>query len=187
MCKRFLLRYRVAFSWPYLPGRRKTKKHPKYHIFSVISEPVWRTRPTKIRISLCQLYRNLSSIHMYERFRDTTVTLVQKVHRFDSCAIGQVMLHSSALCPYSTKAKTMVKSTVSVLFASLCAKDREPRFDAPWSNTKSRIIHKQRTFHDQRPECALLFLKNCSVAFSLSHAALYFRLNPYQESKTHAK
>ena len=59
------------------------------------------------------------------RFLDTPVQLVQKMHRFTSCAIGQVMLHSSALCPYSTKAKDMVKSTVSVLFASLCTEDQD--------------------------------------------------------------
>ena len=104
--------------------------------------------------------------------------LVQNVHRFASCAIGQVMLHSSA--------KNMVKSTVSLLFVSLCTNDLEPRWAGPWSNSKPRhALSTNNGFHDQLPECALLCLTHCSVAFSLSHAVLYFRLNAYQESKTH--
>ena len=70
------------------------------------------------------------------RFHETPVQLVQNVHRLDSCPIGQVVLHSSAFCPYSTKAKNMVKSMVSVIFASLCTKDLELRWASPWSNFK---------------------------------------------------
>ena len=50
----------------------------------------------------------------------------------------QIILHSVALWPYSTKVKNIVKSTVPVLFSSICTKDLEQRWTAPWS----RIIHK---------------------------------------------
>ena len=49
---------------------------------------------------------------------------------------------------------------------------------------KSRIINKSRSIDDKRPERALLCLEQCSVAFSLSHAALYLSMNTHQESKT---
>ena len=90
---------------------KRKPKNPKYPIFSVISVPLCTTRPTKMRISVSQLYPKLRSIHKKGRFHDTPVQLVQNVHRFDSCAIGQVMLHSSALCAFSTEAKTMAKNT----------------------------------------------------------------------------
>ena len=90
-------------------------------------------------VAFCSAYipgrKKLRTMDRKGRFNDTPVPLVQNVHRFASCPIGQVMLHSSALCPYSMKAKD-VKSTVSVLFASLCIKDLELRWAAPWSNCK---------------------------------------------------
>ena len=161
---------------------RSVIKHSKCDIFSVISEPVCRTRATKIRISVSQLYPKLPIMDRKGRFHDTPCAptrlvryrprhvkllgpcskkaknmvrstvlvlfaslcmcvsqlyqklrimdkkgrfhdkpaqLVQNVHRFALSAISPVMLHSSAWCPYSTKAKNMVKSTVSVLLAGL--------------------------------------------------------------------
>ena len=41
--------------------------------------------------------------------------LVQNVHRSFSCAISQLMLHSSALCPWSTKAKNREKHGFGVI------------------------------------------------------------------------
>ena len=38
------------------------------------------------------------------------------------------------------KAKNMVKSTVSVLFASLCTKDLEPRYAAPQSGSSCTVV-----------------------------------------------
>ena len=83
----FLLPYSVNFCWPYIPGS-VNEKHPKYHIFSAISVPVCRTRPTMIHVSISQLYTKLRSIHKKGRFHDTPVQLVQNVHRFASCALG---------------------------------------------------------------------------------------------------
>ena len=112
-------------------AEKKNHKHPKYDIYVLLSVPVCKIRPTKIRMFANQLYPKLRIMHKKRRFHDTPVQLVMNVHRFASCATGQVMLRSSALCPYSTKAKDMVKSTVSLLFASLCTKELEPRWAAP--------------------------------------------------------
>ena len=109
----------------------RKEKYPKYDILSVLFVHVCRTCPTKIRISESQLYPKYPKEW---RFRDTSMQFVQNVHRFASCAIGQVKLHSSAWRPCSTKTKNTVKSTISVLFASLCTKDLEPRWAAKWSN-----------------------------------------------------
>ena len=92
--ERFLLHYSVAFFSPYISRRKKTK-----NIFSVKSVPVCRSRPTKICISVCQLYPKLRIMVKKGRFHHTLVQLVQTVHRSASCAIGHVLLHSSALCP----------------------------------------------------------------------------------------
>ena len=73
------------------PWQNENQKHPKYHIFSLLSVPVWRTRPTKTRISLSHMYRKLGSIHKNGRFHDTPVQRVQNVHCFDSCSKGQVL------------------------------------------------------------------------------------------------
>ena len=51
----------------------------------------------------------------------TPVELIQNMQRFVSCAIGQVMLRSSALCLYSTKAKNMLKSFFFRCHLRLCA------------------------------------------------------------------
>ena len=73
---------------------KERKSHEKYAGFSVLSIPLCSTRPTKIRISVSQSYaictRNDVSL--------TPVQLVKNKHRFLSGAIGQVMLHESALC-----------------------------------------------------------------------------------------
>ena len=75
----FQLHYSLAFCSPCIPFRKKTK-NTKYHISSVISVPVCRTRPTKIRITVSQdqCYAVSTSFH------DTPVQLVQIVHRFAS-------------------------------------------------------------------------------------------------------
>ena len=166
-------------------------KHTKYDIFSVLSVPLCRTRPTKICMCVSQLYPKLRITHKKFCFHATPVQLVQNVHRFASCAIRQVILHSSTFCPWSTKAKDMLKSTVSALFASLCTKDLDPRWGAPWSNCdQSHTLSTNNSFHEplvQRTEYALLRLEHCSVALSRSYAVLYFRMNTHQESKTQAK
>ena len=116
------------------PWQKENQKHPKYEIFSFLSVPVCRTRPAKIRMFVNQLYPKLLIMHKKWRFHDTPVKLVENVHRFSSCAIGQVMLHSSAIWPCSTKAKYMVKSMVSVLSPFLCTKDLQSRWAAKWFN-----------------------------------------------------
>ena len=55
--------------------QKEIQKHPKYHIFSVISVHVCRTRPTKVHISVSQLYPKLRSIHNKECFHDTPLQL----------------------------------------------------------------------------------------------------------------
>ena len=70
------------------------------------------------------------------RFRDTSATCPEYAPIRLWLAIGQVMLHFSAIYPYSTKAKNMVKSTVSVLFAFHCTNYLEPRWVAAISNCK---------------------------------------------------
>ena len=75
-------------------------------------------------MSVNQLYRKLRVIYKKGRFHGTPVQLVQNVHRITSCTIGQVG-------KYSTKAKNMVKSTVSASFASLYTKEIEKRWAAP--------------------------------------------------------
>ena len=55
------------------PWQKEKQKYPKYDIFSVLSVPVWRTRPTKICISVSQLYPKLHIIHKKLRFHDTPV------------------------------------------------------------------------------------------------------------------
>ena len=105
------------------------KKDPKYDILSGISVAVCKTYPTKISISTSQLYPKLSIMDKKGCFLDTLVQLVQNVHRFASCAIGRRYTPR----PY---AHTAEKRTISLLFASICTKDLEPRWAAPWSNCK---------------------------------------------------
>ena len=88
--------------------QKENQKHPKKDIFSVLSISVCRTRPTKIRISVSQLYQKLRGMHMKGRFHDTPVQLVKNVHRYASCTIGQVMLQSSA--HWARKLKTWSKA-----------------------------------------------------------------------------
>ena len=68
-------------------------------------------------------------------FHDTPVLLVQNMHQFYSWARGR---HVSllGLYPYSKKAKKMVKSTVSLIYASFGTKNLEQRWSAPWSKCK---------------------------------------------------
>ena len=124
----------------HIPLPKRNQKHPRYAIFRVLSVPVCRARPTKIRMSESQLYPKLRRIHKKWRLHDTPVQLIQNVHRFDSCAIGQIMLHSTALFPYSRKTRNMVKTKVSAVFASLCTKDLEQRWAATWSNAKESYV-----------------------------------------------
>ena len=44
--------------------------------------------------------------------------------------------HVTLVGPNSTKAKNIVKSTVSVFFASLCTKTFEPTWASPWNNCR---------------------------------------------------
>ena len=87
---------------------------------------VCRTRPTKIRISVRQLYRKLRNVQEKGPFLDNSANFPEYA---PFCFMRHVMLHSSSWCPYSTKAKNMVKST-----ASLYTKDLEQTWAAPRSN-----------------------------------------------------
>ena len=60
--ERFLLHYIFSFCSPYTSGRKQNKKHKKCDIFSVISVPLCRTRPSKIRISISELYAKLQAM-----------------------------------------------------------------------------------------------------------------------------
>ena len=141
--ERFFMHYSVAFCSPYKRGRKKIISTLKNDIYVLLSVPVCKTRPTKICMFANQLYPKLRIMHKKWHFHDTPVQLVQNVHRFSSCAIGHVMLHSSALCTHRTielplvqvlqysnslwihvrKAKHTPKCTVSVLFKALCTLD----------------------------------------------------------------
>ena len=161
------LECRLLFS--IYPWQKENKKHPIYDIFSVICVPVCITRPTKIRNSVSQLFLKLSIMDKKGRLNETPVQLVQNVHRFASCARVQVTLHSS------------VKSTVSVLFASVCTKDLELIWAARWSNCdqSETLSANKKSFHEmllKPPECALLCLEQCSVALSRSCSTLF----PYE-------
>ena len=80
----------------HLSMAERKEKHPKYDIFSVLSAPVCRARPNKIRMSVSQLHPKLRSMQKKWRFLDKPVQLIQNVHRFASCCIGQDLLHTSA-------------------------------------------------------------------------------------------
>ena len=71
---------------------------------------------------------------------------------------------------------------------SLWKMDLIPRWAASWSNCKqNRALSTNNGFHGllvQSRECALLCLGHCRVVFSVSQAALYFRVNAHQECKT---
>ena len=138
--ERFLLHYSVSFCSPYIPGRKKNTKHAKCHIFSVISVPVCRTRPTMIRISVSQLDRKLR-IMEEGRFHDTPVELLQNVHRFTSCAILQVMLNCSAHA--ARKRKTWFKALFRCyLCLSTHRTSKQDRLLRDRLSAKSGIIHK---------------------------------------------
>ena len=73
----------------FVSWQKENQKRLKYGLFSLLYEPVCRIRPTKIRISVSQLYPKLCILHKKGRFLDTPVQHVQNVHRFTSCAIGR--------------------------------------------------------------------------------------------------
>ena len=114
--QRFFLHYCVTIVFTVYPWQKEKEKYPIYDIFSVLSLHVCRISPTKICISVSQLYQKLFIMYKKGRFHDTPVELVHNVHRFASCSIGR---HVTLLSPYSTKAKTMMKSMVSGLYVSL--------------------------------------------------------------------
>ena len=90
--ERFLLHYSVALCSPYTPGRKKTKNTLNM-TFSVYFPYLVLTSPSKICMCVSQLYPKLRIMHKKGHFHDPPVQLVQTLHRFASCAIGQVMLH----------------------------------------------------------------------------------------------
>ena len=61
---------------------------------------------------------------------------------------------------------------------------RYPTVNKVRNYPKNNGLHKPLA---QRPEWALLWIDHCSDAFSLSHAAHYFRINTHQDNKAHAK
>ena len=131
--EQLLLHYSVAFCSPYIFAKKKTQNTVKYDVFSVLSVHVWRTRSTKIRFSVSQQYSMWRIMYKEGRFHDTTVLLVQNVHRFASYPLGQVILHSSAYT--AQKRKTWLKARF-LCYLRLCRKDLEPRRAAPWSNCR---------------------------------------------------
>ena len=98
--------------------------------------------------------------------------------------------HVTFLGPYYTKAKHGEKYGFGVISVPLHKVPPKKMISVIQLQAKSRIIHELLSFHEplvQQPESALLCLEHCSVAFSLSHAALCFLMNTHQESKTHPK
>ena len=116
-------------------------------------------------------------------FHDTPLEFVQIVYRFASCAIGR---HVTLLVvmPMQHKSENMVKSTVSVLFASFCTKELEPRWAAKWSNCmQSHALSINN-------EISMTNVKNAHCCSSSSlvlplvcHGALYFRMNTLRKAK----
>ena len=177
MCRAIPVALQCRLLFTTYPWQKENQKHTKYHIISVIFVPVCRTRLTKIRISISQLYTRLCIIHKKGRFHDTPLELVQNVHRFASCAIGQVMLNSSSLCPYSTKAINMVKTRFRC-YLRLCTEDLEPKWAATWSNCKKKKV----THYPQITKFPWPMSRMCTA---MTQAALYFLMSTHQESKTH--
>ena len=88
--------YCTAFCSPYIPFRKKTRNTQNMQFsvnFPYLCAKLVQPRfacPSANCTQFCALCtRNYVSM--------TPVQLVQNVHRFTLCAIGQVMLHSSAL------------------------------------------------------------------------------------------
>ena len=73
----------------HISWQKEILKHLRYDIFSVLSVLVCTTRPTKIRISVSQLYPKFRIMDKKGRFHDTPVQRVQNEHRFASGAIGK--------------------------------------------------------------------------------------------------
>ena len=115
------LHYSVDFC-----SERKRKAPYMWH-FQCTFRTCLQYRATKVSIFVSQLLRIM---RMKRRFRDTSATCPEFAPiRF--VRYRKDMLHSSAMWTYSTKAKNMVKSTVSLWFASLCTKDLETRWAGP--------------------------------------------------------
>ena len=81
--KRFLLHHSVAFWSPYTHGRRTQRKNID------MTFSVYFPHPTKIGMSVSQLYPKLRIMLKKWHFHDTPVQLVQNVHRLPSCVIGR--------------------------------------------------------------------------------------------------
>ena len=142
---------------PYIPDRKENEKHHIHDVFSVLFVPMCRTRPTKIRMPVSQLYLKLRIMHKKGRFHDTPLQ-IKHVHRIASCAIDiHVKLH-----PWRTKAKNKVKRPRPYAlkagkkkhgkkhdFGVICVslhKGRRTRMTSSviQLQAKSRILHKKR-------------------------------------------
>ena len=136
-----------------------------------------RTRPTKIRMSVSQLYPKLRNMHVSM----TPVQLVQNVHRFTLCGIGRHVTLLGIIPIRQESEKHGAKYGFGVMCVSLHKRSRTMMGCSViklWP--KSHNIHKKRSFHEpllHRPEWALLCFEHCSVALSLNDAVLYFRIN----------
>ena len=96
------------------------------------------------------------------------------------CSLSRMCTDSLRALEYVTL-HSSVKSTVSVLFASVCTKDLELIWAARWSNwdQSETLSASKKSFHEmllKPPECALLCLEQCSVALSRSCSTLF----PYE-------
>ena len=146
------------------------------HLFAEIVQP-------RFACSQANCKQSLHIMHKKWVFHDTPLEFVQIVYRFASCAIGR---HVTLLVvmPMQHKSENMVKSTVSVLFASFCTKELEPRWAAKWSNCmQSHALSINN-------EISMTNVKNAHCCSSSSlvlplvcHGALYFRMNTLRKAK----
>ena len=157
-------------------------------IFSFLSVPMCRTRPTKICIYVSQLYPKLRIMDKKGRFHDTSAICQEwapiRLLPYRPSHVTLVIFMSM----HNERKKNMVKSTVSVLFAYLCTKDLETRWAAPWSNCK----HSHALSANSEASMTNVQNVHCCASSTVElnqvcHEAIYFRMNTHRESKTHAK
>ena len=99
--EQFLLQHSAVFCSPYIPSRMKTKKHPKYAFFTVLSVRMCRTCPTKIRMFVSQMYPKLRIMYKKWRLNDTNATCPE-------CAPTRILRYRTSCYtprPYAHKAR----------------------------------------------------------------------------------
>ena len=157
--ERFLLHCSFAFCSPYIPGRKKTKNKCTFRTYVQ------------------------NSFNKDSHVRKPTVPKV--THNGQKRTFPW---HTTATCPEGLPIRVMryrpshesEKHGKKHGFIVICV-------SAQRTSNQSHALSTSNRFDDIRQECALLCLEQCSVAFSLNHAAHYFRMNTHQEGKTHEK